>query len=222
MLEGSDRPKSRRGLTAAVTDELRAAILGGALAAGTQLRQDHIAAAQGVSHIPVREALRRLEAEGLVTHYPRRGVFVARLSGAEAWELTEMRMALEGLAVRLSLARAGGADFEAAQAALESGDRSASLDDWSAANWAFHKALYAPAGRPRLLKSIEGLWGQVDRYLRVVWQTADYQPRSQAEHRAILAAYRRRDVEAALGLTETHIRAAGEVLLRFMDGPQVA
>ena len=222
MLEGSDGPKSRRGLTAAVTDELRAAILGGALAAGTQLRQDHIAAAQGVSHIPVREALRRLEAEGLVTHYPRRGVFVARLSGAEAWELTEMRMALEGLAVRLSLARAGGADFEAAQAALESGDRSASLDDWSAANWAFHRALYAPAGRPRLLKSIEGLWGQVDRYLRVVWQTADYQDRSQSEHWDILGAYRRGDATWAAELIAAHVDDAGKVLQRFMEQAESA
>ncbi len=211
------RWRRSQGMPAMVAADLRQAILSSELAAGTQLRQDHLAADYGVSHIPVREAMRRLEAEGLVTYTPRRGVFVARLSGPEAWELTEMRLALEGLAVRLSVARATAGDFEAAAEALGAGDRSASLDDRSAMNWAFHRALYAPCERPRLIKTVEGLWRQVDRYLRVVWQTADYQDRSQDEHRAILAAYRRRDVETALALTEAHIREAGEVLLRFME-----
>ena len=200
-----------------VAAELRTAILSGRLAAGAPLRQDHIAAAYGVSHIPVREALRRLEAEGLVAYRPRRGAVVARLDGAEAWEITEMRMALEALAVRLSLARATAADFAAAEAALAAGARAATTEARSAANWDFHRALYGPCARPRLLRSVEGLWRQLDRYLRVVWQAAEVQGRSQDEHRAILAAYRRRDLEAALALTEAHIREAGQVLLRFMD-----
>ncbi len=71
----------------AIADRLRAAILSGSHAAGTRINQDRVAAEHGVSHIPVREALRRLEAEGLVTFAPRRGFFVARLSADDAAEL---------------------------------------------------------------------------------------------------------------------------------------
>lgn len=212
------RPRGARlGAAETVADALRAEILSGRLAAGTQLRQDHIAAAQGVSHIPVREALRRLEAEGLVSHYPRRGTFVARLSAAEARDVTDMRVALEVLAVQLSVQMADDADLAAAEAILEKADRATALDDWSRLNWDFHRALYAPCERPRLLKTIEGLWHSVDRYLRVVWQTADYQDHSQREHWDILAAYRRGDLDWAAELVRSHVADAGDVLQGFMD-----
>lgn len=217
LLSRPSGPRPRLGAAESVTDALRVAILSGRLAAGTQLRQDHIAAEQGVSHIPVREALRRLEAEGLVTHYPRRGTFVARLSAAEARDVTDMRVALEGLAVQLSVQTAGEVDLAAAEAILEAADRATALDDWSQLNWDFHRALYAPCGRPRLMRTIEGLWQNVDRYLRVVWQTADYQDRSQREHWDILAAYRRGDESWAAELVAAHVSDAGAVLQRFMD-----
>src|SRR5277367_3812575 len=111
----------------AIADWLRAAILSGALAAGTRVNQDRVAAEQGVSHIPVREALRRLEAEGLVTFAPRRGFFVARLSAEDAEELGEMRAALEALAIRLAAPRLTTADLEAAAAALAAADGSDDL-----------------------------------------------------------------------------------------------
>src|SRR5258708_28889539 len=89
--------------TVAIADRLRAAILSGALAAGTRVNQDRVAAEQGVSHIPVREALRRLEAEGLVTFAPRRGFFVARLSAEHAADLGELRGSPAALPVRLAV-----------------------------------------------------------------------------------------------------------------------
>lgn len=210
------------GISETVASELRTAILGGRLAAGTQLRQDHIAAQYNVSHIPVREALRRLEAEGLVTHYPRRGTFVSRLSADECQDVTDMRRVLEVLAVELSVPQAGDEDLDRATQVLEAADRSASLDDWSRLNWQFHQTLYAPCGRPRLLKTIEGLWQTVDRYLRVVWQTADYQECSQREHWDILGAYRRGDTTWAAELVAAHVDDAGTVLQRFMERAESA
>lgn len=203
---------SRAGMVAAVTERLREEILSGALPAGTQLRQDHIAAAHGVSHIPVREAFRRLEADGLVTTIPRRGAFVSRMSGEDAREITEMRVALEGLAVRLSVPSAPAANLAAAENALRVAGRSADISDWSEMNLQFHRALYASCGRPRLLAAIEGLWAQVDRYLRLVFEIADYQDKSHAEHVAILEAYQRRDVATAERLVTVHIEEAGDVL----------
>ncbi len=202
-----------------IADGLRAAILSGALAAGTQIRQEHVAAEYGVSHIPVREALRRLEAEGLVTIHANRGAFVSRLDAADARDIGDMRAALEMLAVRLSVPRAGPDDLAAAEAAIAAGDASADLAQWSAANWAFHRALYAPCARPRLIAAIETLWRNVDRFLRVVWQAADYQGRSQHEHRAILAAYRAREPEGAASLVAAHIDDSMRVLADFLAQP---
>ena len=113
-------------------------------------------------------------------------------------------------------------ELEAAAAVLEEADRSDSLDDWSALNWRFHQTLYAPCQRPRLLKSIADLWQTVDRYLRVVWQTADYQDRSQSEHWDILGAYRRGDATWAAELIAAHVDDAGKVLQRFMEQAESA
>lgn len=202
----------RSGVVETVAERLREEILSGALPAGAQLRQDHVAAAHGVSHIPVREAFRRLEADGLVTTIPRRGAFVSRMSGEDAREITEMRVALEGLAVRLSVPNAPAANLAAAEDALRIAGRFDRIADWSEMNLQFHRALYASCGRPRLLAAIDGLWRQVDRYLRLVFEIADYQGKSHAEHLAILDAYRRRDVAEAERLIAAHIEEAGEVL----------
>ena len=210
---------ARAGMVAAVTERLREEILSGARPAGAQLRQDHIAAAFEVSHIPVREAFRRLEADGLVTTIPRRGAFVSRMSGDDAREITELRVALETLAVRLSVTRASGAALSAAEDALRIAGGSSDISDWSEMNLQFHRALYAPCGRPRLLATIEGLWRQVDRYLRFVFEIADYQDKSHDEHAAILDAYRRVDVAAAEALITAHIEEAGDVLAAAFRRP---
>ena len=206
----------------AIADRLRAAILSGALAAGTRVNQDRVAAEQGVSHIPVREALRRLEAEGLVTFAPRRGFFVARLSAEDAAELGEMRGALEALAVRLAVPRLTTADLDAAATAVTAGDDGDDLGDWSEANWRFHRALYAPCGRPRLMDTLENLWRGADRYLRVVWQAERWQARSQREHRAILRACRKGDAPAAAGLVADHVTAATAALVALLRAENVA
>lgn len=205
---------SGTGIVATVAGRLREEILSGALPAGARLRQDHVAARFGVSHIPVREAFRRLESEGLVTTVPRRGAFVSRMSAEDAREITEMRIALETLAVRLSVPQAGHAALEAARRAIAAAEDSPSISDWSEMNLQFHRSLYAPCARPRLLASIEGLWRHVDRYLRFVLEAFDYQDKSQAEHRAILAAYARGDAAEAERLTAVHIAEAGEVMDR--------
>lgn len=200
-----------------IADRLRAAILSGSLAAGERVNQDRVAAEAGVSHIPVREALRSLEAEGLVTFHPRRGFFVAALSVEDAQELGELRATLEGLAARHAVPRATAADLEAAEAQIERSEAAESLAVWSEANWRFHRLLYAPCRRPRLLETLDGLWRASDRYLRVVWQEAAWQGRSQDEHRAILAAFRAGDARRAERLVARHVEAATRALVRIMS-----
>jgi DNA-binding GntR family transcriptional regulator len=201
---------------ALIADRLRAAVRSGELAAGERINQDRVAQEAGVSHIPVREALRGLAAEGLVTFHPRRGFFVAALSVADAQDLGDLRAALEGLAARLAVPRVGAADLQAAQEQIERSERARSLAVWSEANWRFHRALYAPCGRPRLLETLEGLWRAADRYLRVVWQEAAWQGRSQDEHRVILEAFRAGDAALAGRLVRRHVEAATRELVKIM------
>lgn len=203
-------------LPEAIASRLRADIIAGRLPAGTALRQDKIALDHGVSHIPVREALRKLEVEGFVIAERNRGSFVARLDAEDAIDLGDLRRTLEGLAVRLAVPRAEEADWVAAEAAIEAAEGRSEIDLWAAANWDFHRALYAPAGRPRLMGTIEQLWRNADRYLRAVWQMQDYQDHSQDQHRAILAAFRTRDLEGAVAEMDHHIDAATQNMVGLL------
>src|SRR5262245_35723792 len=99
-------------------------IVSGALAPGSRLMQDHIAAEFEASHVPVREAFRRLEAQGLVVSKPRCGVRVSTIDPAAVIEVTEMRAALEGLALQKALPRLRAEDMEAARRALVEGEAS--------------------------------------------------------------------------------------------------
>ena len=200
------------GVVDSIVGRLREDILAGLLVAGSSLRQDWIANRFKVSHIPVREAFARLAADGLVTIVPRRGAFVSRMSAEDARELTEMRVALECLAVRRSVPVIGVSALDLASRALVAADTSDRISDWSEMNWQFHRHLYAACGRPRLLATIETLWRQVDRYLRLVLEVTDYLGKSQGEHRAILEAYRRGESSEAERITSAHIEDAGAVL----------
>jgi DNA-binding GntR family transcriptional regulator len=196
---------------------LRAAILGGAIPAGEPLRQDAIAERFGVSHIPVREALRQLAAQGLVTIRPNRGATVSGLSPNEAKELLEIRCVLETQAVRWALPRADAGIFTRAEAALAESERTDDVARWMALNWRFHSTLYERAERPRLLAMIETLDAQIDRFIRVLITGSDYRKQAQEEHRAILAAYKVRNASAVTSLLEQHMTETSRLLAEFLQ-----
>jgi DNA-binding GntR family transcriptional regulator len=191
---------------------LRAAILSGEIAAGEPLRQDAVADRFGVSHIPVREALRHLAAQGLVTIRANRGAIVSRLSADEAKELLEIRCVLETQAVRWALPRAEGAIFNRAEAALTESERTKDVARWMEINWRFHSTLYERADRPRLLAMIESLNAQIDRFIRVLITGSDYRKQAQEEHRAILAAYKVRNAAAVSELLEQHMTETARLI----------
>ena len=188
-----------------VREGLRRAILAGEIGGGAQLRQDELAERFGTSRIPVREALRQLEAEGLVTIHQNRGAVVANLSVEEVLELLDIRIALECRALSLAVPEMVDGDLEAAEALLDAYDREPDPSLWSEMNWRFHKTLYAPCHRPRLLAMIEANYGQIGRFLRVQVSKATGKDRPQEEHRRILAACRQGRKTEAVGLLEQHI-----------------
>lgn len=199
-----------------VADVLREAILRGILVAGQQLRQDEIARELGVSHIPVREALRQLEAEGLVRLRPYRGFEVSELSPEEVEELYEIRIPLECQALRLALPHLTDDDLRRAEEILDAIDAEDDPSAWSELNTEFHAVLYAPSRRQRLLNLIRTLRTNVDRYLRLYISVMHRKQFSQKEHRRILEAVRRRDEAEALRALEEHLGIACRMLVDYL------
>jgi DNA-binding GntR family transcriptional regulator len=188
-----------------VRDGVRRAILDGAFESGTQLRQDELADRYGTSRIPVREALRQLEAEGLVTIHPNRGAVVSTLSLDDVLEMLEIRIALECRALRLAIPNMVDVDLDTAAAILESYDSEPRPQKWGEMNWQFHRALYAPCNRPKLIAMIEANYGHVGRFIRVQVSLATGKEKPQREHHAMLDACRRGDVDGAARMLEEHI-----------------
>jgi len=188
-----------------VREALRRAISAGELAPGIQLRQDELAEKFGTSRIPVREALRQLEAEGFVTLLPNRGAVVSDLSIDEVVELLEIRIALECHALRLAIPAMGDIDLDDARAILRSYDEEPDPEKWGAFNWRFHKALYAPCNSPRLLAMIEANYGHVGRFTRALVSRATGKDRPQREHYELLDHCRDGAVEKAVRLLREHI-----------------
>jgi DNA-binding GntR family transcriptional regulator len=204
--------KSNRATSSLVADALREAILKGVLKGGLQLRQDALATELGVSRIPIREALKRLEAEGLVTIHPNRGAVVSELSGEEVQEIYQIRILLESAALRLAIPNMTQTTFIQTEGILNSMDSETDAVRWIDLNREFHSALYSPASRPRLLNLINTLRTNVDRYVIIYVSLLNNKGEAQREHSLILEASKRGNEEAAVRALEEHLeRVAGGV-----------
>lgn len=202
-----------------IAEALRDAIVEGQLPTGEVLRQDEIAARFHVSKIPVREALKRLEAEGLVSFAKNRGAVVAGLSPAEILEYMDIRAMLEARAAGLAAARITDERLAEARDKLAEFCASPNTGRWGELNWQFHSTLYADADRPILLAEIRALYDKVERYVRALlaMTTQTEMPKTQREHAAILDAFARRDPDAAAALTRAHVLDAGASLVQYLN-----
>lgn len=183
-------------------------IIQGELKAGEKLRQDHIARDFTTSHVPVREALLRLEAHGLARSEPRRGTRVSALDPAEIREVVEMRVSLEVLALTHAFARLTQADLTKAKAARLACDAATDMATWERCNRAFHRIILAPCQMPRLLAAIDDLHIASARHLFANWRH-QWRPRTDQDHAAILQAMQRRDATAACEILRRHLRRVG-------------
>ncbi len=198
----------------------------GALLPGARLREVELAARLGISRTPVREALRRLEADGLVEHPPRQGACLRKLGYAEVMELYEMRAVLEGTAARLA-ARAASElellELSEINTAMRGSDAPA---DVARLNRQFHRSLINAAKNRYLQRAI----GAMARTLLILGPSTLFDParsRSAAqEHDALLSALHARDGMQAEALMRAHIEAAHRIRLRqlrdagLMDGAE--
>jgi DNA-binding GntR family transcriptional regulator len=186
---------------------LRERIARGDYEAGAQLRQEVLARDLGVSVPPVREALKTLEAEGQVVYAPRRGYFVARLSASELQETYVIRDLLETEAIRRAVGHLSRDDITRMRHAardMEAAHRTQDVAALTEANRRFHFTLFDGAGMPRLSELIRVQWGATDRYRSVYFATSAHRRRVNGEHREIVAAVVRGDVDAVVELSRTH------------------
>jgi len=201
-------------LPARISRALIERIVTGQLRPGERVGQDALAVEFGASHVPVREAFRQVEARGLLVSEPRKGVRVSSLDEASVIEITSMRGALESLALRKAIPAITVDDLARANAAIEAGVKAQDMQDWEAANRAFHEVLYKPCAMPRLLADINRLHESRTRYMHATASCVAWDPGSQREHQQLLAAVRKGDVEKACRLLEKHIADAGETLVQ--------
>jgi DNA-binding GntR family transcriptional regulator len=215
--EVPQEPEADKSVADAIADALARRIVLGQLPPGQKVGQDQIATEFRASHVPVREAFRRLEARGLLVSEPRRGVRVAPIDPSAVCEVTEMRAALEVLALQHAAAKLTQADIEAARTALSGGEASRDLIVWEQANRRFHRSIIAPCGMPRLLLAIDDLHQASARFLLATWKDLDWQPRSDAEHRAIIDSIETNNIERAAKLLRDHILSAGLALVQRLE-----
>ncbi|MGP4017421.1 GntR family transcriptional regulator [Saccharopolyspora sp. 5N708] len=198
-----------------VLDELRKSIVSGELAPGQPIRQDTIAGRLGVSRVPLREALKTLEAEGQVIYQPHRGYSVAELSLSDLLEVYRMRELLESEAARVAIGRFTDADLTRiteAQLDVEKAADGGDLVAMIAANRRFHFALLEPSGMPRLLRILRTLWDATDAYRAVYYNSDANRERVRREHDAIVAAAADHRAEELVRLLDEHRRHAVDAL----------
>lgn len=203
----------RQSLTGQITDLVRQRIISGQLSAGTPLRQEKLAAELGVSRVPLREAIRQLEAEGLVVSELHKGTVVSSLSRAELEELFELRVQLETWLFGLAIPRMTEADFALADALLAETAAQATVETWGDYNWRFHSSLLAPSGRTMALKQLQTVHNNANRYINLQLAVVADVEHELVDHRRLLAFARLRDVEGGVRLLREHIEHVAENLV---------
>jgi DNA-binding GntR family transcriptional regulator len=211
----------RQSLPSAIAERLREKILRGELREGEQLRQHVIADEFNVSRIPVREAFRQLEAEGLIKIIEHRGAVVSALSPDEIEEQFDIRAALECAVLRHAVPLLTEEDFALAEKVLEQYetaiDNDSDFEVWGDLHWQFHSTLYAAARRARFMSLIQTVNNNSDRYIRLhILFSRDAHRDDKDEHRALLELCRQQDTQGAISLLEEHITKAGREIKEFM------
>jgi len=211
-----------RTLAERAFEALHVAIINGDLAPGARLRIEELAAMLGMSHLPVREAIRRLVSTGLVEHIPHRGATVVELSLEDLRQLSEARLLLEPEMIRRAAQTFGRDDERAASAALKS--IASKRVDGAAATWAahtdFHFALYERCGSDWLLRLVRPLWESSQRY-RLTIPTLDSKQRQReaaAEHEELLAACVAHDGDRAAKALHNHLVKTVNLITDQMGG----
>lgn len=217
--EGGDISKSSipRTVKTALVERLRDEIIHGDLVPGQHIRLDETAERFDVSTMPVREALRDLEAEGLVSIFPHRGAVVTQLSADELQDIYEIRGTLEELGTQLAVPLLTGDTLAELNALIEEMDSHLNeVVTLVRLNHRFHTLLYAPSGRTHLCDLIVTLRYRTQHYLRAYIDQLGRMPQAQVQHRAILEACRSGEAYRAGSLMYDHVVEVGRAIAEYV------
>ena len=199
-----------------IYDALRDAIIRGEIEEGEPLRQDTIAQMFNVSRIPVREAMQRLEAQGLVLSERYKGVVVASLSHDQITEIFQFRALVEPTVIELAVPLMSEESLKAAQHYCDAFAAETDPLRWGDLNRDFHTALYKDSDKKFFLTMIDKTNDLVERYVRLVLYLTQGMRSAIEEHQAILDACKARKPELAAELTRQHIDQAGKALVGYL------
>jgi len=210
------RQITRQSIPESLRDSLQERILNGEFKEGDALIQDAIADEYDVSRMPVREALRQLEACGLVAMRTHKGAVVTTLPTEQIEELFALRAMLEGDLLARAMVRMTDQDVVEARTILgqlEASYQARDMASWGRLNWTFHERLYAPADRAQTMAILHGINLQTERYIRLHLVLTDGLQAAEREHREILRLYALRATDEAVAFLRTHILDTGRSLV---------
>ncbi|MGI9202633.1 MAG: GntR family transcriptional regulator [Woeseiaceae bacterium] len=214
-------PKRPLTVAQSVAAQIREKILKRDISGGEPLRQEAIAKSFGTSIIPVREALRQLEAEGLVELQSHRGAIATELTLDKALEWIHLRRLIETDLIGLAIDNISDEDLNNAEEILgkfdDAMDHRREIEHWSEYNWKFHSALYSSANRPETMKVLSSLHKKCDRYIRLQLLGGDHVVRAEKEHHELIDLCRKRNKRAAKALMHKHIIGVEEDLVEQLS-----
>ncbi len=208
--------RRRRTTSDYIAEALRTAILDGQFADGEELNQVALANKFKVSRVPLREALRQLQAEGLVSNVAHRRTVVIGLELSEIIELIEIRAVLEGYLVEKAGPKLESADLGKLRQLCDEMDLITAYDhEWVLKNWEFHRCLYEPSEASAAIAIVEQLHLKVERYVRRAGRIERLRQAAE-EHRRILGDVERKDFARAREHLQSHIFQTGDDIRKFL------
>lgn len=200
-----------------IEERLRSAILDGRLPPGTALRQQELAGLFGVSRMPVREALRQLEAQSLLQVVMHKGAVVAPLIGEDAVDTYALRVILETEALRQSIPLLDAHDIAQARGYIQQLETETRHAEIGRLNRLFHMSLYSKAHNQKLLRMIEVELNEEERFLRFHLSSMGLGKLTQDDHIALVDAASDKLVEDAVRLLEAHLNNAARTIRKYLD-----
>jgi len=212
--------QERKSLGEHVFESLKHSIVRGKISSGEWLVESHIAETLGISRTPVREAIHKLEREGLIERQPRGGFTVLGLEREDIEETFGIRSVLEGYAARLAAVKHAAQELEELENKID--EFQTALDHKKmnllpAINTEFHDLLYSLSKSPKLINMINGLRDQIYRYRQMILKERKFASTSNLDHKKMLKYIRKRDDEGAERLVRDHILRGQEMVGKEYD-----
>jgi DNA-binding GntR family transcriptional regulator len=210
----------RKPLGHYVFENLKQAIVRGDFSPGNRLVESRLAEAMGISRTPVREAIHKLEREGLIKKLPQGGFYVLNLTREEVEETFGIRSVLESYAARLAAIKHQKEELEPLEEKIEEFQyflNRGEMETLLKINTEFHSLLYAMSRSPKLIKMVNDLQDQIYRFRRIILKIETMAKTSNDDHRQMLSAMKMRDADRVETLVRQHILRGQKIVLKELE-----